>query len=163
MRRAGGALSVTSSSVERRLALLLSLSNAMVAVHMEYQPSVYLTQNDHDRLSALLEAKGERFEKLEGELARAVVVPSNEIPADVVTMNSRVLFANEVTGERREVILVFPFEADIDLGKISILAPVGTALLGLRKGQSIDWEVPSGEKHRYRVIDVLYQPENEGG
>lgn len=128
---------------------------------MTNQPSVYLTQNDLDRLSALLETQGERFEKLEGELARAAVVPSNEIPADVVTMNSRVLFANEITGERHEVTLVFPFEANIDLGKISILAPVGTALLGLRVGQSIDWEVPSGEKHRYRVIEVLYQPEQE--
>ena len=130
-------------------------------MHMTNQPSVYLTQNDLDRLSALLETQGERFEKLEGELARAAVVPSNEIPADVVTMNSRVLFANEITGERHEVTLVFPFEANIDLGKISILAPVGTALLGLRVGQSIDWEVPSGEKHRYRVIEVLYQPEQE--
>lgn len=76
-------------------------------------------------------------------------------------MNSRVSFVNEITHERREVTLVFPFEADIDAGKISILAPVGTALLGLRVGHSIDWEVPSGEKHRYRVIDVLFQPENE--
>jgi regulator of nucleoside diphosphate kinase len=128
---------------------------------MAEQPSVYLTQNDHDRLSALLEVQSERFEKLDGELARAIVVPSDEIPADVVTMNSRVVFVNEVTGDRREVTLVFPYDADIDVGKISILAPVGTALLGLRVGQSIDWEVPSGEKHRYRVIEVLYQPEQE--
>ena len=133
----------------------------MVAPYMADQPSVYLTQNDLDRLAALLEVQAERFEKLEGELARAIVVPSDEIPADVVTMNSRVSFVNEITDERREVTLVFPFEADIDAGKISILAPVGTALLGLRVGDSIDWEVPSGEKHRYRVIDVLFQPENE--
>ena len=133
----------------------------MVALHMADQPPVYLTQNDLDRLAALLEVQGKRFEKLEGELARAIVVPSEKVPADVVTMNSRVSFVNEVTGERREVTLVFPFEADIDSGKISILAPVGTALLGLRVGQSIDWEVPSGEQHRYRVIEVLYQPENE--
>jgi len=128
---------------------------------MANQPSVYLTQNDLDRLAALLETRAERFEKLDGELARAIVVPSDKIPPDVVTMNSRVVFVNEITDERREVTLVFPFEADISAGKISILAPVGTALLGLRVGQSIDWEVPSGEKHRYRVIDVLYQPENE--
>lgn len=127
---------------------------------MTDQPTVYLTQNDLDRLSALLESRAERFEKLEGELARAIVVPSDEVPGDVVTMNSRVSFMNESTGERREVTLVFPHEADIDAGKISILAPVGTALLGLRVGLSIDWEVPSGERHRYRVIDVLYQPES---
>ena len=75
-------------------------------------------------------------------------------------MNSRVLFENETTGERREVTLVYPSDADIDAGKISVLVPVGTALLGLRVGQSIDWTLPSGEKHRYRVIDVPYQPES---
>lgn len=126
---------------------------------MVQQPSVYLTHTDLERLSALLETHGGRFKELEGELARAVVVSSDEIPADVVTMNSRVLFANESTGEHREVTLVFPHEADIDVWKISILAPVGTALLGLRVGQSIDWEVPSGDKHRYRVLAVLDQPE----
>ncbi len=123
-------------------------------------PSLYLTQDDLERLSDLADAQGGRFAKLEGELVRAVVVPQNEIPRDVVTMNSRVVFENETTGERREVTLVYPSEADIDAGKISILVPVGTALLGLRVGQSIDWELPSGEKQRYRVIEVPYQPES---
>ncbi len=122
-------------------------------------PSLYLTQDDLERLSQLLDSQGGRFAKLEGELARAKVVPRADIPRDVVTMNSRVLFENETTGERREVTLVYPHEADIDAGKISILVPVGTALLGLRVGQSIDWTLPSGEKHRYSVIDVPYQPE----
>ena len=124
-------------------------------------PHIYLTQNDMDRLLALVDAyPGRRFEKLEAELLRANVVPREEIPADVVTMNSRVIFENEATGERREVTLVYPGDADIDAGKISILVPVGTALLGLRVGQSIDWQLPNGEKHRYRVIDVPYQPES---
>ncbi len=122
-------------------------------------PSLYLTQDDLERLSQLLDAQSGRFAKLEGELARAKVVPRADIPRDVVTMNSRVVFENETTAERREVTLVYPHEADIDAGKISVLVPVGTALLGLRVGQSIDWELPSGEKHRYRVIDVPYQPE----
>jgi regulator of nucleoside diphosphate kinase len=127
---------------------------------MAERPSLYLTHDDLERLSDLLEAQGARFAELEGELARAAVVPRAEIPRDVVTMNSRVVFENETTGARREVTLVYPGEADIDAGKISILVPVGTALLGLRVGQSIDWELPSGEKHRYRVIDVPYQPES---
>jgi regulator of nucleoside diphosphate kinase len=130
---------------------------------MAERPSLYLTQDDLERLSDLLQAQGGRFAKLEGELARAVVVPRGEIPRDVVTMNSRVVFENETTGDRREVTLVYPREADIDAGKISILVPVGTALLGLRVGQSIDWELPSGEKHRYRVMDVPYQPESALG
>jgi regulator of nucleoside diphosphate kinase len=130
-------------------------------------PPIYLTQDDLDRLTDLLEAYaagagGRRFELLEGELVRAKVMPSDQIPSDVVTMNSRVVFEDEQTGERREVTLVYPRDADIDAGKISILVPVGSALLGLRVGQSIDWILPSGQKHRYRVIAVSYQPEAEG-
>jgi len=128
--------------------------------HMSKRPSLYLTQDDLERLSQLLDAQGGRFAQLEGELARALVVPRSEIPRDVVTMNSRVVFENETTGERREVTLVYPADADIDAGKISILVPVGTALLGLRVGQSIDWRLPNGEEHRYRVIEVPYQPES---
>ena len=77
---------------------------------MAQQPSIYLTQSDLDRLLDLLEAYaagagGRRFEKLENELLRAVVMPRDQIPKDVVTMNSRVLFENETTGERREITL----------------------------------------------------------
>jgi regulator of nucleoside diphosphate kinase len=89
-------------------------------------------------------------------------VPRGEIPKDVVTMNSRVVFENETTGERREVTLVYPPHADIAAGKISVLVPIGTALLGLRVGQAIDWELPSGGKERYRIIDVPFQPEAAG-
>jgi len=126
-------------------------------------PHIYLTQNDMDRLLALVDAyPGRRFEKLEAELLRANVVPREEIPADVVTMNSRVIFENEATGERREVTLVYPGGADIDAGKISVLVPIGTALLGLRVGQSIEWELPGGEKQRYRIVALPYQPEAAG-
>ena len=110
---------------------------------MSKRPSLDVIQDDLERLSELLDSQGSRFAQLEGELARAAVVPRSEIPPDVVTMNSRVVFQN-----------------DIDSGKISILVPVGTALLGLRAGQSIDGQLPSGDKHRYRVIDVPYQPES---
>ena len=126
-------------------------------------PQIYLTQDDLDQLLQLIEAyPGQRFEKLEAELLRAHVVPREKIPKDVVTMNSRVLFINETTGERREVTLVYPGNADIDAGKISVLVPVGSALLGLRTGQSIDWELPGGQKQRYRVAAVPYQPEAAG-
>jgi regulator of nucleoside diphosphate kinase len=126
-------------------------------------PQIYLTQSDMDRLLQLVDAyPGKRFERLEAELLRAQVVPREEIPEDVVTMNSRVVFENEATGERREVTLVYPGSADIDAGKISVLVPVGTALLGLRVGQSIDWELPGGERQRYRIAAVPYQPEAAG-
>ena len=126
-------------------------------------PQIYLTQNDADRLLKLVESQpGKRLEKLESELVRANVVPRDEIPEDVVTMNSRVIFENETTGERREVTLVYPGSADIDAGKISVVVPIGTALLGLRVGQSIDWELPGGEKQRYRIVKVPFQPEAAG-
>ena len=126
-------------------------------------PQIYLTQNDADQLLKLVESQpGKRFEKLEGELVRAKVVARDKVPKDVVTMNSRVIFENETTGERREITLVYPGNADIDAGRISVLVPVGTALLGLQVGQWIDWELPGGKKQRYRVVDVPFQPEAAG-
>src|SRR5688572_33474236 len=100
-------------------------------------PQIYLTQNDADQLLKLVESQpGKRFEKLESELVRANVVPRERIPEDVVTMNSRVIFENETTGERREVTPVYPGSADIDVGKIPVLVPLATALLRLRVRQS---------------------------
>jgi regulator of nucleoside diphosphate kinase len=123
-------------------------------------PEIYVTQSDLERLLSLVESQGnKRFERLQDELVRAKVVSREELPEDVVTMNSRVVFENETTGERREVTLVYPGNADIDAGKISVLVPVGTALLGLRVGQTIDWERPGGKKQRYRLVDVPFQPE----
>jgi regulator of nucleoside diphosphate kinase len=132
---------------------------------MAEQPSIYLTQEDLDRLFNLVEtysvgAGAAQLQKLERELVRAVVVPRGEIPKDVVTMNSRVLFEDETTGEQREITLVYPKHADIGSGKISVLVPVGTALLGMRVGESIDWELPSGGKHRYTVVAVPFQADS---
>jgi len=122
-------------------------------------PQIHITQGDLDQLLQLVEAyPGQRFEKLENELVRAKVVPREKIPQDTVTMNSRVVFEDEATGERREITLVYPGNADIDAGRISVLVPVGTALLGLRAGQSIDWQLPSGERRRYRIVSVPFQP-----
>jgi regulator of nucleoside diphosphate kinase len=132
-------------------------------IAMAELPQIYLTQPDLDRLMKLVETHpGQRLAELERELVRANVVPREEIPEDVVTMNSRVIFENETTGERREVTLVFPANADIEAGRISVLVPVGTALLGLRAGQSIDWELPGGGKQRYRIVKVPFQPEAAG-
>jgi len=130
---------------------------------MDSLPQIYLTQNDMDQLLKLVEAQpGKRFDKLESELVRANVVSREKIPRDVVTMNSRVIFENETTREQREITLVYPGSADINAGRVSVLVPVGTALLGLRVGQTIDWELPGGEKQRYRIVEVPFQPEAAG-
>jgi len=96
---------------------------------------------------------------LEHELGRAIVVSDEAVPGDVVTMNSRVLYVDETTGERRFVTIVFPDEADAGAGRISVLAPVGSALLGLSIGQAIEWPFPDGTTRRLRVEDVSFQPE----
>jgi len=92
------------------------------------------------------------------ELDRAIVVPSDRIPKDVVTMNSRLVYSDESTGATREIELVYPDEADLVAGRVSVLAPVGCALLGLSAGQAIDWNLPNGQVHRLRVESVLSQP-----
>ncbi len=99
---------------------------------------------------------------LEEELGRAVTVPSDQIPANVVTMNSKVRFRDEVSGEESEVTLVYPQDANADEGKVSVLAPVGSALLGLSAGQTIEWEMPTGKTRKFKIVSVLYQPDAAG-
>jgi regulator of nucleoside diphosphate kinase len=96
------------------------------------------------------------------ELARAEVVPPDKVPAGVVTMHSTVECEDEMTSDRHTLTLVYPNEANVGKGHVSILAPVGSALLGLSLGQSIDWAAPDGRKLRLRVINVRYQPESSG-
>ena len=101
---------------------------------------------DYVRLMALGTAA-----PLADELSRADVVPEERMPANVVRMHSRVTYLDENSGRRREVELVYPEEADPTRGKISVLAPVGSALLGLAEGQSIEWSFPHGGLRRLRV------------
>ena len=83
------------------------------------------------------------------------------MPSDVITMNSRVRFADETSGREMVLTLVYPDKAGAE-GTISVLAPVGIALLGLKKGQSIDWTVPNGRQLKLKIIDIEYQPEASG-
>jgi regulator of nucleoside diphosphate kinase len=128
---------------------------------------IVVTAADNERLRTLIRLRrdsGDRdvAEALADELDRAEVVPAERIAGNVVTMNSRVVFRDEETGENREISLVYPEDSSPEHGRISILAPVGTALLGLSVGQTIDWPLPQGRLKRYRVIEVVYQPEAAG-
>lgn len=105
----------------------------------------------------LRELAGEH--ELAEELERAIVVSADRIPKNVVTMHSRLIYSDETAGTKREVQLVYPGEANPLAGMVSVLAPVGCALLGLTAGQSIDWEFPEGKIHRLRVERILFQPE----
>jgi len=129
---------------------------------------VYITDLDKKRLKRLIrEARtfGSEheiyIEKLEGELNRGKVVKSKEIPTDVITMNSKVRLKDLDTREEMIYWLVFPDDADPDQNKISILAPIGTALIGYRVGDVIEWKVPAGLR-KLKVLEVLYQPEAAG-
>jgi regulator of nucleoside diphosphate kinase len=102
-------------------------------------------------------------EQLQREFDRAIVVSSEAVPGDVATMNSRGLYVDETTGERRSVTIVYPLDADASKGMVSVLAPVGAALLGLSIGQAIEWEFPNGSRRRLGVEDVTYQPESRDG
>jgi regulator of nucleoside diphosphate kinase len=129
---------------------------------------IYITSFDHSRLSALLSPDALQTSKdkahllqLKKELERALLVEPADVPADVVTMNSKTRIRDLETGEILEYTLVFPRDADIRLNKISILAPIGTALLGYRVGDVIEWTVPGGVRV-LKVEAVLYQPESAG-
>ncbi len=121
---------------------------------LQGQEDLFVSLNDFARLRKLV---GEH--PLADELERAIVVPSDRIPKNIVTMYSRLIYLDESTSATREVELVYPGEADPVAGKVSVLAPVGSALLGLSVGQSIDWEFPTGEVNRLRVERILFQPE----
>ncbi len=133
---------------------------------MEAQDIIVTTEN-FERLQRLLEAHTaerdqEVVELLDGELSRARVVPPAEVPPDVVTMNSRLRYVNHATGGSRTVTLVYPSEANFEAGRLSILTPVGCALLGLAVGQAIDWTMPNRQLRKFVVEELLYQPEAAG-
>jgi len=129
---------------------------------------IYITDSDKKRLKQLItdaRAFGREHEihlkKLEEELNRGKVVKSKEVPKDAITMNSKVRLKDLDTQEEMIYWLVFPDDADIDQNKISILAPIGTALIGYRAGDVIEWKVPAGLR-KLKVLEVLYQPEAAG-
>ena len=130
--------------------------------------SIYITELDYNRLSGLIDRTRERnaadreyLNRLEGELERAEIVEPKAIPSDVITMRSKVRLKDLVSGESATYSLVFPTEANFADGKISVLAPIGTAILGYRSGDTIEWPVPSGVR-RLKVEEILYQPEAAG-
>ena len=127
-------------------------------------PPLLLSRIDCERIEALLDAPANATldtTALRAELARATLVEPAQVPADVVTMNSIVRVADADSGAERELALVYPRDAG-DADRVSILAPVGSALLGLRVGDAIDWPLPGGQSTHLRVLAIRYQPEAAG-
>lgn len=133
---------------------------------MSSLPAITLSSLDHLRLTNLIERVSVKdfpgVTALEAELDRAEVVEPRDMPADVISMNSRARIRLHNSGEEREITLCYPADADADSGRISILAPIGSALLGLAVGQQIDWPLPDGSYTRIEVLAVSYQPEADG-
>src|SRR5689334_6873798 len=129
---------------------------------------IYITELDYNRLNGLIDRTRERnavdkeyLNKLEAELERDEDVDPKDIPTDVITMRSKVRLQDIGSSESNTYSLVFPTEADFAEGKISVLAPIGTAILGYHLGDTIEWQVPSGLR-RLKVEEILYQPESAG-
>ncbi len=122
------------------------------------KPRITLTATDHEKLSSLANAAAntmpEVAAELMEELERAHVLPKGRNAADTVCMGCEVDFRDDMTGRVQTVTLVYPNEADISKGRISVLTPIGTALIGLPIGKSIDWTTRTGDTKRLTVMQV---------
>ncbi|HPM24966.1 MAG TPA: nucleoside diphosphate kinase regulator [Phycisphaerae bacterium] len=130
--------------------------------------TIFITQQDARRLREWLCIAGKRYEKdrenlevLRRELRQAQVVEPDEVPPDVVTMHSQVRLADPRTDHESCCTLVFPEDAVANHNRISVLAPLGAAILGCRAGDVIRFQVPGGRR-TIRILEVLYQPEAAG-
>lgn len=130
---------------------------------------IVVTEFDARKLRGLLGAHSEaslrdqeHLRELKSELERALVLDAVDVPADVITMYSRVQVLDLESGERNEYVLVFPSDADVSAHRISVLAPLGTALLGYREGDEVEWEMPGGLR-RLRIERAVQPPAAAGG
>jgi len=126
---------------------------------------IYITDNDMKRLKELImeadNGNKKYLRELKDELDKGEVVDSRDIPNNIITMNSKVRLRDINTQKEMICWLVFPDDSNADQGKISILAPIGTALLGYKIGDIIEWKVPAGLT-KLKVEEILYQPEAAG-
>ena len=136
---------------------------------MIQQTTIYITKTDRERLGNLIElvrnqndqAHFAYVNRLEEELEFAEIVSPEDIPADIVTMRSKVKLKDLDTGEEKVYSVVFPSEANYEEGKISILAPLATALLGYKQGDTVEFQAPS-RLRRLKIEEIIYQPESAG-
>ncbi|MGO2507468.1 nucleoside diphosphate kinase regulator [Vibrio hibernica] len=133
---------------------------------MNARPEITISSLDADRLYKLIESLPEGsfagINDLESELDRANIVEPSEVPPTVVTMNSTVKFVVESSQQEVMLTLVYPKDLDTSGNKISILAPVGSALLGLSQGDKIEWPKPGGGLIKVQIKEIVYQPERAG-
>lgn len=133
---------------------------------MSSRPAIVINRLDAERLQRLIDDADDRdlavAERLEAELERGEVIDPQDIPEDVVSMNSRVQFTDLSRGRQMTRTLVYPHALAATEDGLSVMAPIGAALLGLRIGDVIDWPLPDGSESRLRIDAVLWQPERAG-
>jgi len=133
---------------------------------MNTRPEITISSLDASRLDSLLERlPNKNFPgkvELEQEIARANIVEPNLMPSNIMTMNSTTRFVIEPRKDEFELTLVYPKDIDLSGTKISILAPVGSALLGLAQGDQIEWPKPGGGTLKVKISEIIYQPERAG-
>lgn len=129
---------------------------------------ITLTEMDYNRIHSLIEQQlsnpslSNDITLLEEEVEQARILDFPEIPTDLVTMNSKFKYQNVTDGKVNEITIVYPKFADSSRGMVSVTAPLGMALLGLREEQEIDWAFPDGSVKRLKVLEIIYQPEANG-
>lgn len=132
---------------------------------MAQKRQIYITVFDLQRLQDLLDnldpKTRKQYQSLDDELGRAKVVKSTNVPSDVVTMNSRLIYRDLEEDSVSEITLVFPDKANLEQGKMSVFSPIGTALLGYAVGETLEWDVPAGTR-KLKIEELLYQPEAAG-
>ncbi len=135
-------------------------------MHSELQaptrPPIMLAEDEADALADLalrsMNTSSMGAKLLLEEVDRANSLPASQLPSDVVTMNSRVTFEDEATGETHSVELVYPKDADMEAHKLSVLSPMGAGLIGMKQGGSIDWPTRQGVLRRLKIVEVVQPP-----
>ena len=143
------------------MALLLHLKDPFMSTQqVARRPAIHMIDTEADRLTDLALGAEDRFPQVSAllldEIGRATVKKASQIGSDVVTMQSTVEFIDEESGAERSVQLVYPGEADINAGRVSVLTLIGAALIGLREGQAINWPDRSGKRRRLRIQSVRH-------
>ena len=160
-------MSLGAQAVAPQSCAMLTISKPKTSLRSTRRP-IHITSQDRERLHNLLvelavadPRKQGDLDALLEELRRAVIVDPRDVPNDVITMNSRAELFDLESGETLTLTLVFPAEANIEEGRISVLAPIGAGMLGYRVEDEFEWKVPAGIR-RMRVTRVDYQPEAAG-
>ena len=129
------------------------------------RPAITVSERDLERLEGMLASLPDDLpgaDALRDELDRAQILPSEAMPGEVVTMNSRIRFVVEPAGKEMEMTLVYPRDFEGRPDQLPVTTPAGIAVLGLAVGQQIEWLAPNGQTVRARIVEVAYQPERAG-